>query len=300
MRLESYENDRMCLRPVRGPGRVVAGLAVVVLALGSLGGCGAGRPERDWTVDRPAVGPRETAVRVLQLNLCNSGRADCYTGGRAVDRATALIRQHRPDMVSLNEVCRRDVDVLEQALTATARGARVASAFEPVEDRASGAPVRCQNGQEFGDGIVVVLPAAARGSRNDSGSYPIQDPDDVEQRGWACIDIIPMFTACTTHASSTSTAAALTQCRHLLSSVVPTTRRDAGEATIVGGDLNIAVGGSPSLQACLPPGYRTADDGAVQYVVVSPDVTVRSREILNMRGTTDHPGLLVDVVLRRP
>ena len=288
----------MRLRRVRGPGRVVAGLAVVVLAVGGLvPGCGAGRPDGNPSeVLRPAIGVGETAVRVLQVNLCNSGRADCYAGGRAVDRAAVLVRQHRPDMVSLNEVCRGDVDVVEQALTANADGSAAASAFEPVTDRSSQEPVRCENGQEFGDGVLVVLPAAARGSRAYSGTYPVQDPEDVEQRGWACIDLTPVFAACTTHASSTSTTVALAQCRHLLTSVVPMIRQDPREPTILGADLNIPAGGSSNLQGCLPPGYRSTDDGAVQHVVVSPGATIRSREVLDMRGTTDHPGLLVDVV----
>ena len=40
-------------------------------------------------------------------------------------------------------------------------------------------------------------------------------------------------------------------------------------------------------------------DDAVQDVVVSPGVGVRLHSAIDMHGTTDHPGLLVEVVLSR-
>src|SRR6476469_4016321 len=40
-------------------------------------------------------------VRVLQMNLCNSGLAGCYTG-RAVATAVEVIRAQAPDVVTLN------------------------------------------------------------------------------------------------------------------------------------------------------------------------------------------------------
>ena len=48
------------------------------------------------------------SLRVLQLNLCDSGLAGCYTG-RAVRAAAEVVRGERPDVVTLNEVCRDDV-----------------------------------------------------------------------------------------------------------------------------------------------------------------------------------------------
>ena len=68
-------------------------LAAVVAAAG---------PGRDGPGDR---------VRVLQMNLCNSGLAGCYTG-RAVATAVEVIRAQTTDVVTLNEVCRADVAVL--------------------------------------------------------------------------------------------------------------------------------------------------------------------------------------------
>jgi len=62
------------------------------------------------TTGSAAVGAR---LRVLQLNLCNSGIASCYTG-HSVARAAAVIGGDGPNLVTLNEVCREDGSDLEQ------------------------------------------------------------------------------------------------------------------------------------------------------------------------------------------
>ena len=289
----------MPLQPVRGPRRAVAAAFCLLFFVGWLAGC-AGDPaaSNNTTMAKPTIGPGETTVRVLQMNLCNSGRAGCYSGGRAVRLAATLIDQHEPDMVSLNEVCRDDVQALKQAMVATFPGATVASAFRSAEDRATGAPVRCENGQGFGNGVLAVVPSRADGYDIYSGIYPDQDLDDPEERVWVCIDLATQFAACTTHTASTSRAVALAQCRHMLTSAAPTmSGRADGDPIILGADLNLAAHGSPSSQSCLPRGYQRVDDGAVQNVVVSSGIEVRSHLVIDMRGTTDHPGLLVDVVL---
>jgi hypothetical protein len=237
---------------------------------------------------------------VLQMNLCNSGRADCYSGGRSVSTAVSLVRHDRPTMVSVNEVCRGDVGVLKKAMSAVFPGASVASAFTSAHDRATRTPVRCENGQQYGDGVLVVVPSSPPGVRSYRGLYPVQDPRDVEERVWVCIDLPTQFSACTTHTASTSPAIAVDQCRYLLKSAVPMiSGRDSGNPIILGADLNLAARGSPSPRSCLPSGYRRADDNALQDVVVSPGVEMRSHAVLDMEGTTDHPGLLVEVALPR-
>src|SRR5436309_12049171 len=91
-----------------------------------------------------------TTVRVLQLNLCDSGIARCYTG-RSVAAATGAIRAERPEIVTLNEVCRGDVSVLRRALSRDDRDGVLVSAFEAaVQPLAGHRPVRCRNGQQYG------------------------------------------------------------------------------------------------------------------------------------------------------
>jgi hypothetical protein len=252
-------------------------------------------------MSRPTIGRLDTAVRLLQMNLCNSGRADCYSGGRAVSMAVALIHEHRPEMVSLNEVCRDDIRVLKQAMSATFPAAAVASAFTSAKERQTQAPVRCQNGQEFGDSVLVAISPPAVGSRSYSGVYPVQDPHDPEERVWVCIDLATRFSACTTHTTSANTTIALNQCRYLLNTVVPMiSRRNGVGRIILGADLNLVAHGSPSPQSCLPSGYQRTDDDGRQNVVVSPGIGIRAHSVIDMHGTTDHPGLLVDVGLSRP
>jgi hypothetical protein len=289
------------VRLFRGPRRTAAAASFLVFSVSCLAGCAADRAASDLTsMGRPTIGPDQTRVRVLQMNLCNSGRAACYSDGRAVSMAVALIHQNRPEIVTLNEVCRDDVRVLKQAMSATFPAAAVASAFTSANDRPTQAPVRCQNGQQFGDGVLVVVSSPVVGFRKISGVYPAQDPQDPEERVWLCIDLATQFSACTTHTANTNMTIALDQCRYLLNSAVSRIRRrGGGDPIILGADLNLAARGSPSPQSCLPSGYHRTDDGALQDVVVSPGVGVRSHSAIDMHGTTDHPGLLVEVVLSR-
>jgi hypothetical protein len=292
----------MRVRLVRGPPRVAAATCIAVFSFGCLAGCDAGRAASDSTnMSQPTIGRVNTTVRVLQMNLCNSGRADCYSGGRAVSMAVGLIHEHRPEMVSLNEVCRADLRVLKEAMSATFPATAVASAFTSAKDRQTQAPVRCQDGQEFGDGVVVAASPPAIATRSYSGVYPVQHPNDSDYRVWPCVDLATRFSACTTHTSSSNTTIALNQCRYLLNSVVPRLggRRNGVGPVIVGADLNLAAHGSPSPQSCLPSGYQRTDDHGLQDVVVSPSIGIRSHSVIDMQGTTDHPGLLVDVELSR-
>ncbi|HKC26640.1 MAG TPA: endonuclease/exonuclease/phosphatase family protein [Jatrophihabitans sp.] len=294
----------MRLRSVSGTWQILAAACCVACSVVLIAGCTtSGRASSlASSVVRP-TGSSDTGgahVGVLQMNLCDSGIAECYTGGRSVIMAAALIHALRPDVVTLNEVCREDVSVLERAMSATHRRATVASAFKPAADRRTDGPYRCVNGQQFGDGVLALVPSGTPGYRTYGGIYPIQDVTDSEERVWMCIDLATQFAACTTHTASTSTAIALAQCRYFLNSVVPRIRRQNGDAPVIlGADLNLPANHSPGPQACLPHGYQRADDGARQDAVTSPAVVVRSRTLIDMRGTTDHPGLLVDTVLPR-
>ena len=272
----------------------------LVLSVGCLAGCTADRAANDPpALGRPTIGPDQTTVRVLQMNLCNSGRAECYSG-RAVSMASALIHQDRPEMVSLNEVCRDDVRVLKQAMSATFPTGAVASAFRPAGDRPTESPVRCQNGQQFGDGVLVVVPPPAVGARSYSGVYPVQDPDDPEERGWVCIDLATRFSACTTHTASTQ-------------------HDDRASPVPIPAELSGAEDQPPQRRRPDHPRRRSQPRGSrfTQPTVMpaerlpahrrrrssgrrgSPGVGLRSHSAIDMHGTTDHPGLLVDVVLPR-
>lgn len=249
-------------------------------------------PACSSTLSGAAAGSRTgRTVRVLQFNLCNSGIAGCYTG-RSVSVAAAVIRAERPDVVTLDEVCRADVGVLARALSRARAGVRVVSAFKSAVDRATGGPYRCVDGQPYGIGVVAL--DAARSERDFGGLYPRQDLGDPEERVWLCVDLPSALLACTTHTASTSAAVALAQCRFFLDMAVPMLRGRTDDAALVlGADLNLRADRSPGSRDCIGKGYRRVDDDALQDVIASRPFTVRSRTVIDMRGATDHPGLLV-------
>lgn len=232
-------------------------------------------------------------LQILQMNLCDSGIARCYTG-RSVAEAAGVIRADGPDVVTLNEVCRHDVDTLEQALAGVSDGV-VVSAFQAAGDRHTGGAYQCTNGQPYGIGLLVHIPTAYRGYLTYSGIYPTQDLNDPEERAWLCLDAIGSFYACTTHLANTSPTVALAQCAYLLHTAIPDVRaRNAGyEPTVLGGDLNLGSAGPQDVRACVPSGYVRRGDGGVQYVLATIDFSLTSDRSIVMNGTTDHPGLLV-------
>ncbi len=232
-------------------------------------------------------------LQILQMNLCDSGIGRCYTG-RSVAEAAGVIRADRPDVVTLNEVCRADVDTLEHAL-AGASGGVVVSAFKAAGDRHTGGAYECTNGQPYGIGLLVHVPTEYRGYVTYSGLYPTQDLNDPEERAWLCLDAVGSFYACTTHLANTSRTIALAQCAYLLHTAIPDVRaRNAGyEPTVLGGDLNLGSAGPQDVRACVPSGYVQRGDGGVQYVLATVDLSLTSDRSIGMNGTTDHPGLLV-------
>jgi len=237
-------------------------------------------------------------IRVLQMNLCSSGLARCYTG-RSVTEAAAVIRADAPDVVTLNEVCQGDVDALGKTMADLYRGATVVRAFKAAPDRRTASATRCRNGQPYGIGLLAHIPAPYRGHTKYSGIYPTQDTGDPELRAWLCLYATGHFYACTTHLASTSSAIALAQCGYLLDAAIPAVRtRGRYEPTVVGGDLNLRNGGSADVRSCVPSGYPHNDDGAVQHVVATTDLTVSSSRLIDMNGTTDHPSLLVELTVR--
>ncbi|MFG1677496.1 endonuclease/exonuclease/phosphatase family protein [Micromonospora sp. NPDC049282] len=245
-----------------------------------------------------AGGTGSGTLRVLQMNLCNSGRAGCWTG-RAVPRAAEVIAAELPDVVTLNEICRDDVDTLERVLAAVHPGGRVVSAFQAAGDRPSGSATRCDNGQPYGIGLLARLDARSARPEVRRGTYPAQDLADPEERVWLCLHAAAVLHACTTHLANTDGAVALAQCGQLLGAVVPAIARDDGYApTVLGGDFNLRAGGAPDVRSCVPPDHRRIDDGARQQIMATSDLVICCHRAVDMRGSTDHPGLLAILTLR--
>ncbi|TWF80737.1 hypothetical protein FHX44_116680 [Pseudonocardia hierapolitana] len=271
------------------------------LAVGIVGctGTATGVSAADPAPDPSTTGAPATEVRVLQLNLCNSGIAACYSAGRSIDEAARVINAEAPDLVTLNEICEDDLGALERALGRAVPGGTAVSAFQAARDRDTGDGYRCANGQRFGIGIVSRWRAVA-GSGPGGGIYPVQDAEDPEERAWLCVDVAatPVVSACTTHLAYTKREVAAGQCRYLFDTVIAGMRaRDGAPPVVVGGDLNLA-GDDPGLRSCVPDGSALADDGAVQHVVATPEFVVAAARTIELRVDTEHPGLLVTLARR--
>jgi hypothetical protein len=222
--------------------------------------------------------PPSRTLTVLQLNLCRSGIASCFTS-RSVERAAELIRAYAPDVVALNEICSGDVNELAKVY---ARGI-VATGFQSAPDRRTGNGTMCRNGQQFG--IGVILRTSGQDFTVDGGIFTAQDRNDPEIRAWLCVSA--ERTACTAHLASTSVQIAQQQCRELV-------RRVRAAHAIVAGDLNLH---EDLVRPCVPQDFLWTGDRDVQYVAAGGGHVI-ARQVVDMRGTTDHPALLV--VLRAP
>lgn len=220
-----------------------------------------------------------TEFRVLQLNLCHSGIADCFEGDAVMTKAVAVITAVGPGFVTLNEVCRDDVPWL-----AGMTGA-VDHRFTPAL-RADDSPVKCKNGDDYGIGMLSwVAPAWDEPVH---GVYAAQS-SMTERRVWICMGY-EGFAGCTTHLS-TNGATALAQCMDVVNGPLATAA--ANGPAVLAGDWNLKYNGSPDAQDCVPRGFYRKGDGAVQHVLASDEWAFLETIKIDMDGTTDHPGLEV-------
>jgi hypothetical protein len=223
-----------------------------------------------------------TTVKVLQLNICHSGVAGCYTGAEPVlAKAESVIAANAPQVVSVNEACSGDVPRLRAAM------GDAVSVFAAAQHR-DGTPVRCTNGQEYGNILLVATSLA--GGAPATGRYATQDSSD-EMRVWACLPA-GRLSACTTHLSARDGSVALAQCQDLMA-------RAAGypSPAVVSGDINLRYQGSPDAQSCNRSGFYRKGDGDLQHVFATTNLTFVSGKKIDMAGTTDHPGWLVTVTM---
>jgi hypothetical protein len=280
------------MRHRRATARVLAGLAVAGAAFSVAGpqstAAAAPRPATAQVFSALAPGTPAAAtggLSVLQLNLCDSGYAPCYAGGRSVPEAAGVVTARRPDTVTLNEVCAADVLALSRAMLAAWPGEQVFWAFQPAYDRDRRGSYLCRDGDEYGIGLVGHAPARGwTGVHARGGIYPMQYGASTEQRAWLCARPGRGATACTTHLSANSRPVALAQCRFLLAAVVPAFRGASRAPVVVGADLNLS---AAEAVPCRPAGWTGADDGAVQHVLAT-GLRLGGAEVSGL-DHTDHP-----------
>jgi hypothetical protein len=222
--------------------------------------------------------------RVLQLNLCHGGvNTACYNGAAVIQEARDVITAKQPQVVSLNEICGND---LPQLAAATGNGY---STFAPAR-RPDGTPVRCTNGDEYGNGLIF---RSATAGAAFSGVYASQD-SGTEKRVYVCVEFADLI-GCGTHLSTTGNVA-MAQCKAGIALLRD--RAVAGKTTVLAGDFNLRYAPlfGRDVQDCNVAPFFRKGDGSVQHVFAANMGFTRT-EVVGMRYT-DHPGLLV--VLTRP
>ena len=226
-----------------------------------------------------------TSFDLLQLNLCNSGLADCYAGGRSIPEGIEVINRLKPNVVTINEICRDDI-----ARMARETGYR--GQFTPARDRTSGGAYRCANGQDYGIGVLASSAEGAPVAPPSSGTYSAQD-GGREQRVFICVRY-SRFGVCATHLS-TNGSVAIRQCWELMGHAGDLAGR---QPTVVGGDLNLKYRGNPDVQDCVPSGWFRKGDGDVQHLLATTRHFEFERTSRHDMTHTDHPAFLVELGLR--
>jgi endonuclease/exonuclease/phosphatase family metal-dependent hydrolase len=227
-----------------------------------------------------------TPYSLLQMNLCLSGLAPCLEYPEVVREAITAIDEHRPDAVTLNEVCSRDVVRIAERTGYHRRFATVLY---------GGRPLPCRGPSErgvFGNALLTAAEITATVDRRFSAQSI-----DPEQRRWLCVTTAQRVSVCTTHLSSPSEVrtAVLRQCAEAAELLAVRARRGP---TIAAGDMN-------RLGSCAPAGMWTHTDSGgaqkpgVQHAYGSAHLRAVTSESLPARYT-DHDFLHVKARLVPP
>ncbi|MGH2892329.1 MAG: endonuclease/exonuclease/phosphatase family protein, partial [Solirubrobacteraceae bacterium] len=193
-----------------------------------------------------AARPSGSAYTLMQMNLCLSGLAGCYTKvdyPAVVEEAVARIRAAHPDAVTFNEACGGDIARIARR---TGYHVRFSSAIY------YGKPLPCvrPGGRGlFGD--AVLTRAAIQSTDRDA----FKAQAGPEQRQWLCVSTRVGVNVCTAHLASHETvevAANDPQCTELRALLA---RRASARTVIFGGDVN-------RHGSCAPHGFWTRTDEA--------------------------------------
>ena len=218
----------------------------------------------------PGSAVAATPYSVLQINICNSGYADCYSG-EATTQAGDLINARAPSVVTANEMCASDQEPI-----------RVRTGYAGVFTQ-SGSQT-CTNGSAYGNALL--FQAGTSIGTPYRLTYNSQN-DHTELRTLTCAPAAGV-TACVTHLSNRS---AKSDQAATMKSVVGDYAR--GGPTVLGGDWNMAYKGDPDAQDYVPAGMFRKGDGGVQHVMASKAHFGFTRTRIMRLDWTDHPGLQV-------
>ena len=252
-------------------------LVLVLTGCGGSSGASGGQPRAPST------------FTLMQMNLCLSGLAGCYRKAAypaVVEEAVARIREARPDAVTVNEGCRRDVGRIARRTGYHLRFSRLIYLGRPLRC------VRPRGRGRFGDAVL----SRAAIERTDNRDFAKQA--GPERRRWLCVTTRADVDVCTAHLntrSSVEVAGNEAQCAELAALLA---RRAAARTVVFGGDVN-------RRGSCAPDGVWTrTDDSAgqapgLQHVYGSGALGSPSVEVLPARHS-DHDVLVVRAHLAAP
>jgi endonuclease/exonuclease/phosphatase family metal-dependent hydrolase len=234
----------------------------------------------------PAAG---SAYTLMQMNLCLSGLAGCYgkvAYPAVVEEAVARIREARPDAVTFNEACGRDVTRIARRTGYYARFARVIYRGERLRC------VRPGGRGRFGDAVLT------KAAITSSESQDFKAQAGIERRRWLCATTRVEVDVCTAHLNTRTTievAGNDAQCRELAALLA---RRASTRTVIFGGDVN-------RRDTCAPNGLWTRTDRSadqapgLQHVYGTGVLGSPAAEVVPATHT-DHDVLLVRAHLAAP
>jgi endonuclease/exonuclease/phosphatase family metal-dependent hydrolase len=255
---------------------------VLVLALTgcsrSSGASGALAPEPSTSAGPPAG----STYTLMQMNLCLSGLASCYSKAAypaVVEEAVGRIRNALPDAVTFNEACRSDVGLIARRTGYHLRFSGVIYLGERLG---------CvQPGGRGLFGNAVLTKAAIESTEGQD----FEAQAGIELRRWLCVTTRVDVDVCTAHLNTRTTievAGNDAQCAELTALLA---RRAAARTVIFGGDVN-------RRPSCAPDGFWTRTDRSagqapgLQHVYGSGALRSPSAEVDPVTHS-DHDLLLV-------
>ncbi len=234
-----------------------------------------------------ALAEESSTYTLMQMNLCLSGRAGCY-GKTAypavVEEAVARIREGRPDAITVNEVCRRDVARIARRTGYHLRFSRVVYGGELLRC------VRPGGRGLFGNAVLT------KAAIESTAHQDFEAQAGPERRRWLCVTTRVDVDVCTAHLNTRSAievAGNGAQCAELAALLA---RRAAARTVAFGGDVN-------RRHSCAPDGVWTRTDRSagqapgLQHVYGSSALRSPSAEVVPATHS-DHDVLLVRAASR--
>jgi endonuclease/exonuclease/phosphatase family metal-dependent hydrolase len=264
---------------------VACGLVLGLTGCGRSSGTSGGQGlEPSTSVAPPAAVPRSEAstYTLMQMNLCLSGMAGCYRKAAypaVVEEAVARIREARPDAVTINEGCRRDVALIARRTGYHVRFSRVIYGGELLRC------VRPGGRGLFGNAVLTRAPIESADNQD------FETQAGPERRRWLCVTTRVDIDVCTAHLNTRSTievAGNGAQCAELAALLA---RRAAARPVVFGGDVN-------RRHSCAPEGVWTRTDRSagqapgLQHVYGSGALRWPSAQVIPATHS-DHDVLLV-------